>query len=118
MSNEEIDIYLYDFDTSEAAMLGTDMGYIIPWRVYITPEKHAQHLRPAGGRPGLRERITAPDGHIYTLFSNGVYDLGAFKQKLWVNRYFLEAYTAETGLGMPGTTEAFEPCCSTSRRTT
>lgn len=108
MANEEIDIYLYDFDTSEAAMLGTDMGYIIPLEDYITPENTPNIYALLEADPGLRERITAPDGHIYTLFSNGVYDLGAFKQKLWVNRYFLEAYTAETGLGMPGTTEAFE----------
>lgn len=108
MSGEEVDIYLYDFDTSEATMLGMDMNFIIPLEDYITAENTPNIHAILEADPELRSHITAPDGHIYTLFTNNAYDLAGYKQKLWVNRYFLEKYTAETGVGMPETTDELE----------
>lgn len=108
MSGEKVDIYLYDFDTSEASMLGAEMEYIIPLEDYITAENTPNIHAILEADPDLRELITAPDGHIYTLFTNNAYDLGAVKQKLWVNRHFYEKYTAETGCGLPETTVEFE----------
>lgn len=107
MAGEAVDIYLYPFDTMEAEMLGTQMGYIIPLEDLITPETTPNIWAILEQNPLLREQITAPDGHIYTLFANDVYQLSAYTQKLWVNRSFLEQYTADTGCGLPQTTEEF-----------
>ena len=108
MNNEDIDIYLYDFDASEASMLGSDMEYIIPLEEYITPEITPNIYAILEANPGLRELITAPDGHIYTLFTSNAYNAYAYKQKLWVNRYFFEKYSRETGCDLPQTTEELE----------
>ena len=108
MSGEVVDIYLYPFDTMEAEMLGTQMNYIIPLENLLTPENTPNICAILDASPGLKEKITAPDGHIYTLFANDVYELSAYTQKLWVNRQFLEKYEVETGNGMPSTTAEFE----------
>ncbi|MBR5564694.1 MAG: extracellular solute-binding protein [Roseburia sp.] len=108
MGNEEVDIYLYPFDTMEAEMLGSQMDYIIPLEDLITPENTPNIYSILEKNPQLKELITAPDGHIYTLFENDVYQLSAYTQKLWVNRQFLEKYTDETGNQLPATTEEFE----------
>lgn len=107
MAGEAVDIYLYPFDTMEAEMLGTQMGCIIPLEDLITPENTPNICSILDQNPHLWDLITAPDGHIYTLFANDVYQLNAYTQKLWVNRQFLERYTAETGFGLPETTEEF-----------
>lgn len=108
MGGEAVDIYLYPFDTMEAEMLGTQMNYIIPLEDLITPENTPNICAILDANPGLKETITAPDGHIYTLFANDVYELSAYTQKLWVNRQFLEKYEEETGKDMPSTTAEFE----------
>lgn len=108
MAEEPVDIYLYPFDTTEADLLGTQMNYIIPLEDLITEENTPNIWAILEANPELRDLITAPDGHIYTLFANDVYNLYAYTQKLWVNRRFLEAYTADTGKEMPSTTAAFE----------
>lgn len=108
MAGEEVDIYLYPFDTMETEMLGSDMQYIIPLEELITPENTPNIYAILEADPALKELITAPDGHIYTLFANDVYEMNAYTQKLWVNRAFLEKYTAETGNELPATTEQFE----------
>lgn len=107
MAGEAVDIYLYPFDTMEAEMLGTQMGYIIPLEDLITPENTPNIWAILEANPELRELITAPDGHIYTLFANDVYELSAYTQKLWVNRLFLEKYTQETDCDLPQTTGEF-----------
>ena len=38
MAEEDVDVYLYPFDTMEAEMLGSQMGCIIPLEDLITPE--------------------------------------------------------------------------------
>ena len=108
MGDEDVHIYCYPFDTMEAEMLGNQMNYIIPLEDLITEENTPNIWAILQENPGLKELITAPDGHIYTLFANDVYNLTAYTQKLWVNRQFLEKYTAETGLNMPETTEEFK----------
>ena len=108
MGDENVHIYCYPFDTTEAEMLGTQMNYIIPLEDLITEENTPNIWAILQENPGLKELITASDGHIYTLFANDVYNLTAYTQKLWVNRYFLDKYTAETGLNMPETTEQFQ----------
>ena len=108
MGEEAVDVYLYPFDTMEAEMLGTDMTYIIPLEELITKENTPNIWAILENDPALKKQITATDGHIYTLFANDVYQLNAYTQKLWVNRYFLEKYTAETGKGLPETTAEFE----------
>lgn len=107
MAEEDVDVYLYPFDTMEAEMLGSQMGCIIPLEELITPENTPNLWAMLEADPELKSRITAPDGHIYTLFASDVYELSAYTQKLWVNRAFLEKYTRETGCGMPATTEEF-----------
>ncbi len=108
MAEEPVDIYLYPFDTTEVDLLGTQMNYIIPLENLITEENTPNIWAILEANPELRDLITAPDGHIYTLFANDVYNLHAYTQKLWVNRHFLEMYTADTGKEMPSTTAAFE----------
>jgi len=108
MGGEDVDIYLYPFDTMETEMLGIDMQYIVPLDSLITPENTPNICAILDSNPGLKQLITASDGHIYTLFANDVYAVDAYKQKMWVNRHFLEAYTAATGHGMPETTAQFE----------
>ena len=108
MGEEAVDIYLYPFDTMETEMLGNDMSYIIPLEDLITKENTPNIWAILEANPSLKAQITTPSGHIYTLFANDVYQLNAYTQKLWVNRYFLEKYTAETGKGLPQTTAEFE----------
>lgn len=108
MGGEEVHIYCYPFDTMEAEMLGNQMNYILPLEDLITPENTPNIWAILEENPDLRSIITAPDGHIYTLFANDVYNLTAYTQKLWINRSFLEKYTAETGKGIPETTAEFE----------
>lgn len=108
MSGEDIDVYLYEFGTMEATMLGTEMQYIIPLEDYITPENTPNIHAILTANPQLKEAITAPDGHIYTLFANDVYNEYAYTQKLWVNKQFFEKYSAETGKKLPETTAEFE----------
>ena len=108
MGEEAVDIYLYPFDTMEAEMLGDDMQYIIPLEDLISKANTPNIWAILEANPALKEQITTPSGHIYTLFANDVYQLNAYTQKLWVNRYFLEKYTAETGKGLPQTTAEFE----------
>lgn len=108
MGGEDVHIYCYPFDTMETEMLGTQMNYILPLEDLITPENAPNIWAILEANPSLKSLITAPDGHIYTLFANDVYNLMAYTQKLWINRNFLEKYTAETGKGMPETTVEFE----------
>lgn len=108
MGGEDVHIYCYPFDTMETEMLGTQMNYILPLEDLITPENTPNIWAILEANPSLKSLITAPDGHIYTLFANDVYNLMAYTQKLWINRIFLEKYTAETGKGMPETTVEFE----------
>lgn len=108
MNGDDIDIYLYEFDTSEATMLGCDMNYLLPLEDYITPEITPNICAILEANPEIRELITAPDGHIYTLFTHGAYDTAAYKNKMWVNRFFFDKYQQETGNGLPQTTKEFE----------
>ena len=108
MGGEEVDVYIYPFDTMELEMLGTQMQYVLPLEDLLTPELTPNICAILDANPGLKEQITAPDGHIYSLFANDVYVQDAYTQKLWVNRLFLEKYSAETGKGLPETTAEFE----------
>ena len=107
MSGEKVDIYLYPFSTSEVEVLA-GMSYLTPLEDLINEENTPNLAAILEANPELKQLITAPDGHIYTLFSNNVYNQTAYTQKLWVNRAFLETYIAETDADMPETTAEFK----------
>ena len=100
MSGETADIYLYDFDTTEVTNLA-QMGGIIPLEDLI--DKHAPNIKAMfQNNSELADALTAPDGHIYTLFGRS-YNQTEFTQKVFVNREWLQSYQDSTGKGMPET---------------
>lgn len=75
-------------------------GFIIPLEKMI--DSISQGYQDAFDKlPGLREYITTPEGHIYTLPNvDGSLHI-QFNNKLWINTKWLE----RLGLDMPATTE-------------
>lgn len=100
------DIYIYPFDTSEVDICA-EYKAIIPLNDLI--EDYAPNINEyLENNPEIRKTITNRKGEIYTLF-NSSYNVGdAYKQKLWVNKSWLEKYTEKSGIEMPSTTEEFE----------
>lgn len=105
MNGEYPDIYLYDFNSSEVNIC-VEYGAIIPLNELI--EENCPNIkRYLNTRSDIKDAVTAPDGNIYTLFTES-YDISAYKQKLWVNRNWLNQYTEATGKKMPETTNEFK----------
>lgn len=105
MGGDYPDIYLYDFSTSEVQACA-QAGAVIPLNSLI--DEHCPNIkRILEDSPEIKNSITSTDGNIYTLFSES-YNVNAYTQKLWVNKSWLEKYTADTGKGMPQTTTDFE----------
>ncbi len=105
MGGDYPDIYLYAFSTSEIQACA-QIGAIIPLNSLI--EEHCPNIKKIlDENPDIKENITSTDGNIYTLFTES-YNVNAYTQKLWVNKSWLESYTAATGAGMPKTTGEFE----------
>lgn len=106
MNGDLPDVYLYDFDSTEVDICA-EYDAIIPLNELI--ENYAPNIKAyLEANPEIKKTITNPDGDIYSLFCDS-YSVGeAYKQKLWVNRNWLDKYTAETGKSMPETTEDFK----------
>ena len=104
LSGETADIYLYDFDTNEISAL-SEMGAVLPLEDLI--REYAPNISALFEKnAGIVNALTAPDGHIYSLFGR-TYNQLEFTQKVYVNRDWLATYEQATGKGIPETTEEF-----------
>lgn len=105
-SGEYPDIYTTPFSTDQVIQYGT-AGIFMPLEDLI--EEHTVNLKQIfADRPDIKEALTAPDGHIYTLFKPDPATYLLVKNKLYVNHDWLEAYCAATGKEAPVTTQEFE----------
>ncbi len=106
MNGDLPDVYLYDFDSIEVDICA-EYNAIIPLNDLI--DEYAPNISEyLNANPKIKETITNPDGNIYSLFCDS-YSLGeAYKQKIWVNKDWLDKYTDETGKTMPSNTKEFE----------
>ncbi len=104
-NNNRCDVYLNWLGTDETLMYAED-GVLIPLEDLI--DQYAPNIAKAlEDNPGVREQITAPDGHIYEL-PNLIYNVQESIPKMWVYKEWLEAYKTATGKGTPATTEEFK----------
>lgn len=105
MNGEYPDIYLYDFSSLEVDICA-EYGAIIPLNQLI--EENCPNIKKyLDNRPDIKGAITAPDGNIYTLYTES-YNISAYTQKLWVNQEWLNQYTEATGRSMPENIDEFE----------
>lgn len=79
---------------------GVNQGIFIPLEDYF--EKYCPNITAVLDRPGVRERMTAPDGHIYGI--PYVCDDNTVSYSPYINSKWLE----NVGMEMPTTTEEFE----------
>lgn len=105
-SGEYPDIYTAPFSTDQVVQYG-ESGIFMPLEDLI--EEHTVYIKQIlEERPDIKEAITAPDGHIYTLFKTDPATYVLVRNKLYVNHDWLEAYCAATGKEAPVTTQEFE----------
>lgn len=79
---------------------GVQQGTFIPLEDLI--KEYAPNIEAILNLPGVREKMTAPDGHIYTIpYATGDTTIGFSP---WINTKWL----ANVGMEMPKTTEEFE----------
>ncbi len=78
---------------------GVDMGVFIPLEEYI--EKYAPNIQKVLDIPGVREEMTAPDGHIYSI------PYVDKAPKVHFNPFINQKWLDNLGLKMPTTTEEF-----------
>lgn len=105
-SHEYPDIYSCSFSTDEIMQYGVKAHVMIPLEDLI--EEYAPNLRAVlEERPDIREAITAPDGHIYTLFRTDPATYTLVRNKLYVMHDWLEKYVAD-GNESPSTWEELE----------
>lgn len=78
---------------------GADMGVFIPLEGYI--EKYAPNIQKVLEIPGVREEMTAPDGHIYSI------PYVEKAPKVHFNPFINQKWLDNLGLKMPTTTEEF-----------
>lgn len=105
-SGEYPDIYSCTFTTDEIIQYGVNAHIMIPLEDLI--EEYAPNLRAVlEERPDIREALTAPDGHIYTLFRTDPATYTLVQNKLFVIREWLEKYLAD-GNESPTTWEELE----------
>ena len=106
-SGEHPDIYSIPFSTDEVVQYGTNADIMIPLENLI--DEHAPNIKAVlEERPDIREAITAPDGHIYTLFRTDPATYILVRNKLYVMADWLEKYMEETGNESPVTWEELE----------
>lgn len=102
MSGETADVYLYDFDTSEVSAM-SEMRAIIPLEDLI--KEYAPNIQAMfDNNKDIVKTLTAPDGHIYTLFRKSN-NQSEYTQKVYVNKEWLNIYSKATGNGTPDTTD-------------
>lgn len=99
------DVYMTGFSTQQIMEYAGDV--FIPLEDYITPEIMPNLCKVMEENPSLREMLTAPDGHIYTLTRTDVGVHMLSKYKMFVNTEWFNAYVADGGK-MPETWEEFE----------
>lgn len=99
------DIYLCMFD-QEIVSDAIDQGIFIPLEDLI--EEYAPNIRKTLEEcPEVRELITAPDGHIYTLFREDDMSQQIPFTKLWAFQPWLKQYKEATGNSDPQTLDEF-----------
>ena len=104
-SGDYPDMYLVGLGTGDLYLYAED-GVIMPLDELI--DEHGFYIKQIMDQnPGVREQVTAPDGHIYELFNLRFNSLET-TPKMWVYKEWLEAYEKATGKGMPTTTEEFK----------
>ena len=106
-SGDYPDIYSTGFSTDEVVQYGVNAGIMIPLEGLI--EEYAPNLKAVlEERPDIKEAITAPDGHIYTLFRTDPATYCLVRNKLYVEHDWLEKYMEETGNESPANWEELE----------
>lgn len=88
------------FQDSDILKYGVDQKIFIPLEDYF--EKYAPNIMKILEREGVREAMTAPDGHIYTI--PYVVDAPLVDYEPFINEKWLK----NLGLEMPETTDEFE----------
>lgn len=79
---------------------GVNQGVLIPLEKYY--EKYCPNISAILDLPGVREKMTAPDGHIYTIpYVTGNTTVG-------YSPFINEKWLKNLGLSMPGTTDELE----------
>ena len=98
------DIYMCSMTTDLILEYGIREKVLIPLEDLI--DQYAPNMKAIlDADPSIREKITAPDGHIYSFFRfDGVQSPFA---RLWVFQPWLKAYEAATGKGEPQTLDEF-----------
>ena len=105
-SGEYPDVYMTSLTTNQVVTYGMGEGVLIPLEDLI--EQYAPNMRKIFEiAPELKERVTAPDGHIYTFYRNENMSQQIPFAKLWMNLSWLDQYTQATGKGMPETLDEF-----------
>lgn len=100
-SNELPDLFIRALlDNNDVTLYGMNSGQLIPLNDLI--EQYAPNLCALMEQyPSIRQRITSPDGNIYTLPTVDISDTGLMDFKQWINKDWLAALNLE----MPTTTE-------------
>ena len=103
-SGDYPDIYMCGFSTDQIVSYGMGEGVFIPLEDLI--EEHAPNMKAIlDADPRIKEKITAPDGHIYTFYRfDGTQSPFS---RLWIFQPWLKAYTDATGNGEPQTLAEF-----------
>lgn len=105
-SGEYPDIYSTGFSTETVAQY-SQAGILLPLDELI--EEYGYNIKAAfAAQPEIKENITAPDGHIYTLFRTDPATYVLVRNKLYVNHDWLTQYQEATGNGEPQTWEELE----------
>ena len=100
------DIYTCAFTTDQVIQY-SHAGIFLPLDDLI--DQYAPNLKLVlEQRPDIREAITAPDGHIYCLFTTDPATYLLCRDKLFVMTDWLDQYCAVTGKEAPVTTQEFE----------
>lgn len=100
------DIYSYVLSTDQIIQCA-EAGIFIPLEDLI--KEHAPNIQAVlDEREDIRTAITAPDGHIYTLFKTDPATYLLVQDKLFVMCDWLEAYCTATGKAAPVTLQEFE----------
>lgn len=88
--------------TKDTLLEWGSQGVLLPLEDLI--EKHAPNTkRIFAERPEAKGAVTAPDGHIYSLFQVNDCFHCSMSKKMWINRKWLDSL----GLDLPDTTQEF-----------
>lgn len=99
------DAYMANLTTDDVLSYAGEV--FIPIEKYITPEITPNLCRILDENPSIRAMITAPDGHIYTMFTAGKGPHMIYSNKMFVYKPWLDAFVADGGK-VPESTIEFE----------